>query len=142
MLKLGRILYAEDNAYDLDLALAAFEETHLVHSLDVVRDGQEAIDYFQQTLVDNHLPILAILDINMPKINGLDVLKRIKSNDKLKDVPVVILTSSQMESDLLKSYEYGVNAFVVKPIDYDEFTSVVRSIGNFWVKLNKTPYKV
>jgi len=136
----GRILYAEDNTFDLELALAAFAQSSLVNHLDVVRDGQEAVDYFFDRLENNNLPIVAILDINMPKMSGLDVLRKLKSHEKLRAVPVVMLTSSQMESDICKSYEYGVNAFVVKPIDFEDFTKVVKSIGDFWGSFNKIPY--
>ncbi len=138
----GRILYAEDNSFDLELAVAAFERTNLSDSLDIVRDGQEAIDYFFDKSDEDQLPVVAILDLNMPKLSGLDVLKKIKSHDRYKKVPVVILTSSQMESDVKRSYEYGVNAFVVKPIDFEDFTEVVKSIGDFWVNFNRTSYKV
>lgn len=136
----GRILYAEDNSYDLELAMAAFEKNSMTKHLDVVRDGQEAVDYFLERLEHNNLPILAILDINMPKMSGLEVLRKLKTHEKLKAVPVVMLTSSQMESDINKSYEYGVNAFVVKPTDFEDFTTVVKTIGDFWGSCNKIPY--
>lgn len=138
----GRILYAEDNSFDLELAMAAFEKSALTKHLDVVRDGQEAVDYFFEKLEHNNLPIVAILDINMPKMSGLEVLRKLKTHEKLKSVPVVMLTSSQMESDICKSYEYGVNAFVVKPIDFEDFTTVVKTIGDFWGNFNKVPYSL
>jgi CheY-like chemotaxis protein len=146
MENLSRILYAEDNSNDIELTMAAFSECKLANVIDVVRDGQEALDYlfYKGKYVDREKdkPLLVLLDIKMPKVDGIEVLKEIRKSDEYKEVPVVMLTSSQMESDIMISYQLGVNAFVVKPIDFSEFVNAIKSIGYFWAILNKTPYKV
>lgn len=142
MTKINRILYAEDNLNDIELTLSAFEEHNLANAVDVVRDGQEALDYlmrsgkYHQRTCDN--PVVILLDIKMPKLDGIEVLKHIKSSPDLKNIPVVMLTSSQVEIDLVRSYELGANAFVVKPIDFTEFMNTIKSIALFWAITNKT----
>lgn len=142
MEKINRILYAEDNLNDIELTLSAFAEHNLANAVDVVRDGQEVLDYLnregkhKQRSSEN--PVVILLDIKMPKIDGIDVLKQIKQSQELKSIPVVMLTSSQMETDLVKSYELGANAFVVKPIDFTEFINTIKSIALFWAITNKT----
>ncbi len=142
MTKINRILYAEDNLNDIELTLSAFEEHNLANAVDVVRDGQEALDYlmrlgkYHQRTSDN--PVVILLDIKMPKLDGIEVLKSIKSTPDLKSIPVVMLTSSQVEIDLVRSYELGANAFVVKPIDFTEFMNTIKSIALFWAITNKT----
>ena len=143
MERLNRILYAEDNLNDIDLTLAAFEANNLANIVDVVRDGEEALEYlmcsgkYSERSKSDH-PVVALLDIKMPKLDGIEVLKRIKLSRELKHIPVVMLTSSQMEIDLVKSYELGANAFVVKPIDFIEFMEAIKNIALFWAITNKT----
>ncbi len=136
------ILYAEDNENDIEITLAAFKECGLHNRIDIVRDGQELLDYlkFEGKYSDREKenPILILLDIKMPKIDGIQALKIIKSDNNLKSIPVVMLTSSSMESDLVASYNLGANAFVVKPVDFVEFVEAIKKIGAFWVLINKT----
>ncbi len=143
MEKLGRILYVEDSDNDIELTLAAFEQSNFINPIDIVRDGEEALDYL---FYRNHYskrkkqaPIFALLDLKMPKVDGIEVLKSIRESKEYKNLPVVMLTSSQMERDVIRSYELGVNAFVVKPIDFTEFMSTIKSIGHFWAVLNTRP---
>ncbi len=140
MEKLLRILYAEDSLNDVELTLAAFKESKLANPIDVVNDGQEAIDYLfykgKYMNRESSIPAFVLLDIKMPKVDGLEVLKKIRDSDEYKNLPVVMLTSSQMESDVYKSYECGANGFVVKPIDFAEFVNAIKGIGYFWAILN------
>ncbi len=142
MERMGRILYAEDNSNDIELTLSAFADHNLANEVDVVRDGQEALDYLlcsgNYSLRATSNPVVILLDIKMPKVDGIEVLKKIKESSELKNIPVVMLTSSQMETDLVKSYKLGANAFVVKPIDFTEFMSTIKNIALFWVITNKT----
>jgi CheY-like chemotaxis protein len=142
MQKVNRILYAEDNLNDIELTLAAFAENNLANAVDVVRDGQEALDYLNRSGKYQNRPpeppVVILLDIKMPKIDGIDVLKQIKQSQALKSIPVVMLTSSQIETDLVKSYELGANAFVIKPIDFTEFMNAIKNIALFWAITNKT----
>lgn len=139
------ILLAEDNANDIELTLAAFEENKLANHVDVVRDGAEALDYllyrgkYEKRPRDR--PVVVLLDIKMPKMTGLEVLKKIKETPDLKTIPVVMLTSSSLERDIVESYNLGVNAYVVKPVDFVEFAKAVRLLGLFWTVLNKRPSK-
>jgi len=143
MEKLGRILFAEDNENDIELTLSALEENKLINKVDVVRDGEEALDYLyyrgQYANRPKGNPIVVLLDLKMPKVDGLEVLRVIKQDDKLRIIPVVVLTSSRMESDLVKSYDLGVNAYVVKPVRFDEFVKAVKELGAFWAILNEAP---
>lgn len=143
MIGLRRILLAEDSQNDIELTLVALGEHKLANGVDVVRDGAEALDYvyrrgkFQERPDDN--PALVLLDLKMPKVNGLEVLERIKSDADLKTIPVVVLTSSREESDLIASYNLGANAFVVKPVDFHEFLDAVKELGVFWAIVNEPP---
>lgn len=143
MEKLGRILFAEDNENDIELTLSALEENKLVNKVDVVRDGEEALDYlyYRGQYADRPKgnPIVVLLDLKMPKVDGLEVLREIKQNEKLRTIPVVVLTSSGMESDMIKSYDLGVNAYVVKPVRFDEFVKAIKELGAFWAILNEAP---
>ncbi len=136
------ILYAEDNENDIELTLEAFRLSGIKNPLIVVRDGQEVIDFlsykgaYASRKIEN--PIVILLDIKMPKLTGIEALAFIKSNNELKSIPVVMLTASAMERDLIKSYELGVNGYVIKPIDFNEYKETVESIGSFWVLRNKT----
>lgn len=146
MKKLNQILYAEDSENDIELTLGAFKETNLANPVDVVRDGAEALDYlFYRGKYKNRAkvtPVFVLLDLKMPKVDGIEVLKEIRNSKEYKNIPVVILTSSQMETDVIKSYELGANGFVVKPIDFCDFVQAIKGIGYFWAILNTTPQKI
>jgi CheY-like chemotaxis protein len=141
--ELKRILLAEDSANDVELTLTALDQHRLANGIDVVRDGAEALDYlygrgaFAGRTSGN--PALLLLDLKMPKVDGLEVLRAIKADPSLKTIPVVMLTSSREERDLAESYELGVNSYVVKPVDFHEFMEAVRQIGIFWAVVNEAP---
>jgi CheY-like chemotaxis protein len=143
MSALGRILLVEDDPKDVELTLTALEEYHLANEVVVTRDGEEALDYlyrrgaFSNRSNDN--PAVLLLDLKLPKIDGLEVLQRIKSDDRLRLIPVVVLTSSHEEKDMVASYRLGVNAYVVKPVDFHEFVNAIRELGIFWAIINKPP---
>ncbi|GAB6166732.1 response regulator [Thermostilla marina] len=138
-----RILLAEDDPNDVELTLTAFEDSRLANRVDVVNDGQEAWEYLTCTGRyegrTTGLPAVVLLDIKMPKLSGLEVLKRIRETDSMRPLPVVLLTSSRMESDLLAGYSLGANAYVVKPVQFDEFAEAVRQLGLFWAVVNELP---
>jgi CheY-like chemotaxis protein len=141
--ELRRILMAEDSANDVELTLAALAEHRLANQVDVVRDGAEALDYlyrrgaYAERASGN--PALVLLDLKMPKVTGLEVLRQIKTDPSLRTIPVVMLTSSREEGDLLASYELGVNAYVVKPVEFGDFMGAVRQLGGFWALVNEAP---
>jgi CheY-like chemotaxis protein len=141
--ELKTILLAEDNVNDLELTLTALQEHRVANEVVVARDGAEALDYlFRRGAYEGRrggTPVLALLDIKMPKVDGLEVLKQIKSDPQLRTMPVVMLTSSREESDLLRSYDLGVNAYVVKPVDFGDFMEAVRQLGAFWAVVNEAP---
>jgi CheY-like chemotaxis protein len=142
-MELKRILLVEDSPNDVELILASLSENALANEVVVVRDGEEALDYlyrrglFRLRMEGN--PVVVLLDLKLPKIDGLEVLVQLKNDPILQLVPVVVLTSSREEPDLLRCYELGVNSYVVKPIDFDEFTSVIKQIGLFWAVVNQPP---
>lgn len=140
-----RILIVEDNENDLELTLDALSENKLVNHIDTVIDGEEALDYLYKrgkySGRDSQNPIVILLDLKLPKVSGLEVLKEIKENPDLKTIPVVVLTSSKEESDIISSYQYGVNAYVVKPVEFHGFIDAVRQLGVFWALLNEPPAK-
>ena len=143
MAELKRILLAEDNPKDVELTLTALDEHHLVNEVVVVNDGAETLDYLYRRgkfamRADNH-PAVVLLDLKMPKVDGLEVLRTIKSDHDLKTIPVVILSSSRQEKDVIESYKLGVNAYVVKPVDFKKFIDVVKQIGAFWALINEPP---
>ena len=141
--KLGRILMVEDDPKDVELTLTALEEYHLANEVVVARDGQQALDYlycrgeFSGRAQGN--PAVMLLDLKLPKVDGLEVLQKIKSDERLKMIPVVVLTSSQEEKDMMRSYSLGVNAYVVKPVDFHEFVNAVKELGAFWAVINEPP---
>ena len=143
MTELKRILLADDDANDVELTLTALRDNHLANEVVVVRDGAEALDYLFQRgqYADREpgRPALLLLDLKMPKVDGLEVLRQIKTDPALKTMPVVILTSSREEQDLTRSYDFGVNAYVVKPVAFADFISAVNLIGGFWAVLNEPP---
>ena len=142
-MKLKRILLAEDNAKDIELSLEALEEHNLANEVVVVRDGAEALDYLFRR--GSHatrpvgLPAIVLLDLKMPKLDGMEVLRQLKSDAELKVIPVVMLTSSREEQDVVRSYQLGVNAYVVKPIRFEELMRAVKQLGLFWAMLNEPP---
>jgi two-component system response regulator len=131
------ILLVEDNADDRDLTLMAFKDSKVANRIDVARDGQEALEYLADT--SHPLSALILLDLKLPRVMGLDVLKRVREDPRTQLVPIVVLTSSKEESDRCRSYVSGVNAYVQKPVDFDEFASAVRELGLFWLVLNEPP---
>jgi CheY-like chemotaxis protein len=140
---IGRILLVEDDPRDTELTMTALEEYHLSNEVVVATDGAEALDYlfgrgkFQGRNSEN--PAVLLLDLKLPKVDGLEVLQQIKSDEKLKMIPVVVLTSSREERDKLASYQLGVNAYVVKPVDFHEFVNAIKELGIFWAIINEPP---
>lgn len=137
------ILLVEDNPKDLELTLVALEKTHLANEVIIARDGEEALDYLLGRSASGERPkenpAVVLLDLKLPKVDGLQVLQAIRTDKELCRVPVVILTSSREEQDLLRSYELGVNAFVVKPVGFQEFIQAIQELGVFWAVLNEPP---
>ena len=143
MAKLGRILLVEDDPNDVELTLSALSENGLANEVVVVRDGEEALNYLYRrgayTSREEGNPIVVLLDLKLPKVDGMEVLKRVKVDPNLKAIPVVVLTSSREEQDLVRSYHSGTNAYVVKPVDFHEFVRAVRELGLFWTLVNHPP---
>jgi CheY-like chemotaxis protein len=143
MTVLGRILMVEDDPKDVELTLTALEEYNLANEVIVAHDGVEALDYlycrgqFTDRPAEN--PAVILLDLKLPNINGLEVLQQVKSDEKLKLIPVVVLTSSKEEKDMVASYKLGVNAYVVKPVDFHEFVNAIKELGAFWAVINEPP---
>jgi CheY-like chemotaxis protein len=140
---LGRILMVEDDPKDVELTLTALEEYNLANEVVVAHDGEEALDYlfcrgkFADRSSDN--PAVMLLDLKLPKIDGLEVLQQVKSDEKLRMIPVVVLTSSHEEKDMVTSYKLGVNAYVVKPVEFHEFVNAIKELGIFWAVINAAP---
>jgi two-component system response regulator len=138
------ILLVEDNPNDVELTLHAFKKYNLANRIQVLRDGAEALDYIFATGAYaerdvNERPKVILLDLKLPKVDGLEVLKRIKSDSQTKTIPVVVLTTSREERDIVDSYQLGVNSYIRKPVDFDQFTESVRTIGLYWLLLNQLP---
>jgi len=138
------ILLVEDNAADLELTLHAFKRHNLANHIHVVRDGAEALDFLfvggaSGVRAADECPKVILLDLKLPKVDGLEVLRRVKQHDQLRSIPVVVLTSSQEESDIVESYRLGVNSYIVKPVDFERFTEAVRQLGLYWLLLNQPP---
>ena len=138
-----KILLVEDNPNDAELTLEALAEHRLANEVVHLRDGAEALDYLhgrgQFTGRDKGLPALVLLDLKMPKVDGLEVLRRMKADEHATTIPVVVLTSSREESDVVESYRLGVNSYIVKPVDFDKFSEAVSSLGFYWLLLNEPP---
>src|SRR4030095_3831232 len=141
--ELGRILIVEDDPKDVELTLTALEEYNLANEVVVTRDGEEALDYlycrgsFKMRGGEN--PAVILLDLKLPKVDGLEVLQQIKADQKLKFIPVVVLTSSREEKDMVTSYKLGVKGYVVKPGDFHEFVNAIKELGVFWALINEPP---
>lgn len=140
----GLLLLVEDNADDEELALMAFEQGGISNRVIVVRDGVEALDYlFSRGIYRDRspedLPALILLDLQLPKINGLEVLQQIRNNPKTQLIPVVILTTSTEQKDLVESYSLGCNSYIQKPVDYDQFLRVIQQLGMYWLDINSPP---
>lgn len=137
------ILLVEDNAADVELALHALKRNNVANHIHVARDGAEALDFifregaFAQAA--DHRPRVILLDLKLPLIDGMEVLRRVKADPRTKSIPVVMLTSSREERDLVESYELGVNSYIVKPVDFEQFTEAVRQLGLYWMLLNQAP---
>lgn len=138
-----RILLVDDNPNDVELALCALEEMGIAGDVAVVGDGDEALDYlrcdgkFSDRASEN--PVVTLLDMKMPKMSGLDVLRQMKADVNLRSIPVVMLTSSREQQDVNDSYAAGVNAYIVKPVEFEKFVKAVKEIGNFWAQMNEPP---
>ena len=143
MTTLGRILIVEDDPNDVELTLTALADYNLANEVEVTRDGQQALDYlycrgeFNTRSTEN--PAVMLLDLKLPKVDGLQILQQIKSDEHLKLIPVVVLTSSHEEKDMMRSYKLGVNAYVVKPVDFHEFVNAIKELGVFWAVINQPP---
>jgi len=138
------ILLVEDNPNDVKLTLKALQKNKLTNQIQVVIDGEEALDFIfaRNKYSDrsiNDVPKVILLDLKLPKIDGLEVLKELKNDERTKKIPVVILTSSREESDIIKSYQLGANSYIVKPVDFEKFVSAIADIGLYWLLLNEMP---
>src|SRR4051812_5928388 len=143
MSPLKRILLAEDNKNDVELTLAALEEYNLANEVVIAHDGVEVLDYlFRRGSFANHangIPAVILLDLKMPRMDGLEALRQLREEPRFRHVPVVMITSSREEQDLVRSYELGVNAYVVKPVDFQKFVECIKQIGFFWALINEPP---
>jgi DNA-binding response OmpR family regulator len=141
--RLGRILMVEDDPRDVELSLTALQDYNLANEVVVVRDGEEALNYLncRNEFADRSSgnPAVMLLDLKLPKVDGLEVLRQVKSSDALSLIPVVVLTSSHEEKDLIASYKLGVNAYVVKPVDFHQFVNAIKELGVFWAVINAPP---
>lgn len=138
------ILLVEDNPNDVELALHALKKNNLANRIHVVRDGAEALEFLFASGAYagrdvNHTPKVILLDLKLPKVDGMEVLRRIKSDERTRSIPVVVLTSSREERDIVESYRLGVNSYITKPVDFEQFTEAVRQLGLYWLLLNQPP---
>ena len=144
MISKGTILLVEDNRDDELLTLRAFQKNRIVNPIAAVHDGQEALDYlfasgsYAERDKDD-LPVIILLDLKLPKVNGLEVLREIRSNERTRVIPVIILTTSAEDEDVIGSYALGANSYIRKPVDFTEFVEAVRTLGNYWLLLNTNP---
>lgn len=140
------ILFVEDNIYDAELAILALKEEGLANNLTWLKDGAAALDFifakgeYEGRNMDEH-PKIILLDLKMPKVGGIEVLRTIRSHEKTKHIPVVVMTSSKEEKDIIDTYDLGVNSYIVKPVDFDKFTKSVKEIGFYWLVVNQPPFK-
>ena len=133
----AEILLIEDNPNDAELTIRALKKNNLANNLKHLEDGQEALDYIFND--QNVMPKLILLDLKMPRVDGIEVLRRLKSDEQKKVIPIVVLTSSKEERDIVESYKLGVNAYIVKPVDFEQFVRAVSQVGLFWLILNQPP---
>jgi two-component system, response regulator len=136
------ILLVEDNPDDVDLTVRAFQKSAVANTVIVVRDGAEALDYLFATGAyagNSIMPEVVLLDLNLPKIPGLDVLRRLRADERTRTLPVVVLTSSSEQRDILQSYDLGANSYVQKPVDFQQFLEAARQLGLYWLVLNRGP---
>jgi two-component system response regulator len=141
--KTVHILLVEDNPDDVELTIHALKRNNIVNTVEIVRDGQEALDYLfytgKYTNSTHSLPSIILLDLKLPKVDGIDILRKIKLDRKRKLIPVVVLTSSKEERDVIDSYDLGVNSYIRKPVDFDQFVDTVKQIGFYWLLINEPP---
>jgi two-component system response regulator len=137
------ILLVEDNPFDVELALRAFRKSKIANRIEVARDGEEALAYLFRTGEHanrpDRTPRMMLLDLKLPKIDGLEVLRRVREDERLRMLPVVVLTTSREDRDVIESYRLGVNSFIVKPVDFSQFSDVVQQLGLYWLVLNQAP---
>lgn len=133
------ILLVEDNPNDAELTLRALRQRHVTNHVVWVKDGAEALDYLLGPAAPDILPKVILLDLKMPKVDGLEVLRRLRGDERTKLIPVVVLTSSHEEADIVKSYQLGANSFIVKPVGFDNFSDAVAQLGLYWLLLNQRP---
>jgi CheY-like chemotaxis protein len=138
------ILLVEDNPTDLELALRVFKKHRIANRIEIARDGEEALDFLfgegaHAGRGGIQMPKVILLDLKLPKIGGIEVLRRIKSDPRTRSIPIVVLTSSREEKDLLESYQLGVNSYIVKPVDFDQFSDCLKDIGMYWLLSNASP---
>jgi DNA-binding response OmpR family regulator len=143
MEKLKRILLVEDDPYDVELTLTGLSDSHIANEVVVARDGEEALNFLHRRgkfagRTDGN-PVVVLLDLKLPKVGGLEVLRQLKTDETLKMVPVVILTSSHEDRDMVEGYKLGTNAYVVKPVDFHQFVDAIKHIGAFWALINEPP---
>ncbi len=137
------ILLVEDNAEDAELTLHALRKDHLANQIHVARDGEEALAFLFDPQKPNHIHLkLVLLDLKLPKVDGLEVLKVVKNDPRTRRIPVVVMTSSREDSDLVRSYDLGVNSYLQKPVDFDQFREVVKRMGFYWLLINQPPPQV
>jgi two-component system, response regulator len=142
--KFIEILLVEDNPNDVELTLRAFKKNNLTNPIHVARDGEEALDFIFGRGIHagrslKNGPKLILLDLKLPRVDGLEVLRQVKSDPKTKSIPVVVLTSSREERDIVESYELGVNSYIVKPVDFEQFIESARTLGMYWILINQPP---
>lgn len=138
------VVLIEDNPHDAELALRALKKSSLANKLQLLQDGAEALDFLFATGAYaareiNNRPKLILLDLKLPKVDGLEILRRLKADERTRTIPVVVMTSSQEEKDIVESYKLGVNSYIVKPVDFDKFVNSVADLGLYWLLLNKVP---
>ena len=141
--KTVNILLVEDNPDDVELTIHAFKKNNIINHVEIVRDGQEALDYLfytgKYTNSTHPLPGVILLDLKLPKVDGIEILRKIKLDRRRKIIPVVVLTSSKEERDVVESYDLGVNSYIRKPVDFDQFVDTVKQIGFYWLLINEPP---
>ena len=140
--EIKRILIVDDSPKDVELAIAALSENNMANEIIVAEDGEEALDYLYKRgkFIDEHgFPAVILLDIKMPKMNGIEVLRHIRNDSKFKFIPVIMVTSSREEKDLVESYKLGANSYVVKPVDFNQFMEAIKILGQYWAIVNQPP---